>query len=165
MKSIVLASLVTGARLWRLRASLESTWTASTAHPASASAWSGHQPSQGQCFVTSAVVAKLLSIPSSELAISRGTVRTRYGKLLLRDHCWIEYDNQIVDLTLDQIVGMPMVVCGTCQVLLATLNAAYDASPRRYAVSDAFNGKAARRCTELLIGIRKISASGNRRAA
>jgi hypothetical protein len=90
---------------------------------------------------------------------------TGCGTLLLRDHCWIEYDNQIIDLTLDQIRGRPMLVHGTRQELLSGLNVAYEPSPRRYTLSDAFEGKAAIRCAELLIGLRMASASGNRRAA
>ena len=87
-----------------LRAKVQQAWTVETAHLGWCGAADGKP--DGQCGVTSAWLQEQLTIQSW---FYFGTV-TIDGAIHL-DHCWLEIDGVVVDLTADQF-GLPEVVYG-----------------------------------------------------
>lgn len=161
----MLASVATDRQLLDVREMFEMIWSAETAHPAFAASWSIHRPSIGQCFVTSAVLAEYLALVPGGWRIARGRVATAKGAFLLMDHCWLESESAIIDLTLDQIAELPRVVYGSRHLLKSQLGVVYELAPRRYMTTEAFDGPAATRCAELLDRLSELCVIASRNAA
>lgn len=155
MSSQKSALITTTQALRDLRESLESAWTGDTAHPSVSENWKSLPQSTGQCFVTAVVVSSFLNIPDTAHCISRGSVITLSGISVIEDHCWIEHEGQIIDLTLDQTPGYPAVVHGTRESILHDHGVLYEPTPRTFSRRDALNGKAKERCLLLLARIEK----------
>ena len=89
------------------RARVSKAWSPATAHPGFAGA---DQSPVGQCGVTSAWLQKQLAGDHRLRAwLQNGVVRV-HGELFI-NHCWLEVDGVVVDLTADQF-GLPEVVYG-----------------------------------------------------
>jgi hypothetical protein len=104
--------------LKRFRKLLSQSWSRETAYPSDQSLWTPHNPSAGQCGVSSVWLAQVLYYEySMRPTFCRGSLIFHYHTAEdLLDHCWLEIngesgDVQVLDLTGDQKgFGRPIIL-------------------------------------------------------